>query len=90
MKKLFVSQPMNGRSDEEILSERENVIKTVKSTISDEVEVLDTFFTDNVERTPLMLSEADVAVFVSGWEHARGCSIEHKCCVEYGIDIIYA
>ena len=52
MKKLFVSQPMNGRSDEEILSERENVIKTVKSTISDEVEVLDTFFTDNVERTP--------------------------------------
>ena len=61
MKKLFVSQPMNGRSDEEILSEREN-----------------------------MLSEADVAVFVSGWEHARGCSIEHKCCVEYGIDIIYA
>ena len=53
MKKLFVSQPMNGRSDEEILSERENVIKTVKSTISDEVEVLDTFFTDNVERTPL-------------------------------------
>ena len=48
MKKLFVSQPMNGRSDEEILSERENVIKTVKSTISDEVEVLDTFFTDNV------------------------------------------
>ena len=87
MKKLFVSQPMNGRSDEEILSERENVIKTVKSTISDEVEVLDTFFTDNVES---MLSEADVAVFVSGWEHARGCSIEHKCCVEYGIDIIYA
>lgn len=96
MTKLFVSQPMNGRSDEEILSERKDVIKAVKSAISDEVEVLDSFFTEDA--TPLqylaksieLLSEADVAVFIKGWEHARGCSIEHKCCVEYGVDIIYA
>ena len=44
MTKLFVSQPMNGRSNEEILAERENVIKAVKSTISDEVEVLEHLF----------------------------------------------
>ncbi len=98
MTKIFVSQPMKDRSDEEILAERKDVVNFVESVIPDEIEVLDTFFTDNVERTPLqnlakslgMLSEVDVAVFVRGWEHARGCSIEHKCCVEYGIDIIYA
>ena len=97
MKRLFISQPMKGRTDKEILTERENIIEAVKSTIDDEVEVLDTFFTDHGTKTPLeclaksieMLSDADIAVFLKGWEYARGCSIEHKCCVEYGIDIIY-
>ena len=27
MKKLFISQPMNGKSDEEILAEREEAVK---------------------------------------------------------------
>lgn len=95
MKKIFISQPMRGKTDDEILAERENVIAAVKSTIPDEVEILDTFFTEKM--TPLeylaksleMLSGADIAVFVGGWEYARGCKIEHMCCVEYGIGIIY-
>lgn len=98
MKKIFISQPMRGKSDEEILAERENVIAAVKTTIDDEVVVLDTFITDHRTRTPLqclaksieMLSDADIAIFIGGWEHTRGCQIEHKCCVDYGIDVIYA
>ena len=35
------------------------------------------------------LSKADVAFFSNGWEHSRGCKIEHACAVEYGIPIIY-
>lgn len=31
MKKLFISQPMNGRTDEEILKERKEVIKKQKA-----------------------------------------------------------
>ena len=35
-----------------------------------------------------LLSCADAAVFTKGWEDARGCRIEHSCCVEYGTEII--
>lgn len=34
MKKLFISQPMNGKSDEEILAERDEAIEKAKSLIS--------------------------------------------------------
>ena len=37
MKKVFISQPMRGRSDEEILKERENVIEKAKQKFNDEV-----------------------------------------------------
>lgn len=96
MKKIFISQPMKGKSDEEILSERERIISTLKNEIGD-IDVLDTYFTDHGQHTPLqclakslyVLSDADIAVFAPGWECARGCEIEHKCCVEYGINIMY-
>ena len=35
-----------------------------------------------------LLSKADVAYFVKGWDEARGCKIEHQCAVEYGVDRI--
>lgn len=35
-----------------------------------------------------LLSAADVAYFVKGWEKARGCKIENTCAIEYGIDVI--
>ena len=35
-----------------------------------------------------LLSTADIAYFADGWEEYRGCSIEHKCAIEYGIKII--
>jgi hypothetical protein len=36
----------------------------------------------------LLLSKADAAYFIDGWEDARGCRIEHDCCEAYGIEII--
>ena len=95
MKKLFISQPMRGRSDEEILKERENLIEKAKQKFNDEVEILDSFFSDYngnalgfLGKSIEVLSHADVAVFGSGWDNARGCVIEHKCSEEYGIEII--
>ena len=49
MKKLFISQPMNGRTDEEILKERKEVIKKAESMIGEPVEVIDSFF-ETVQR----------------------------------------
>lgn len=50
MKKLFISQPMNGKTNEQILEERQKAI----SSFDDEIEVIDSFFKDAPhDATPL-------------------------------------
>ena len=97
MKKLFISQPMRGKTNEEILREREKAIASAERELGEKVEVIDSFFQDApAEAKPLwflgksleLLSTADVAYFVPGWEEARGCRIENTCAVEYGITVI--
>lgn len=97
MKKLFISQPMNGKTTDEILSVREKAIASAKRELGEEVEVIDSFFKDApVDAKPLwylaksleLLSTADVAFFAKGWEEARGCRIENTCAIEYGIELV--
>ena len=97
MKKLFISQPMNGKTNVEIKKEREEAIRCAKEMMSDEVEVIDSVFENApAESNPLwylgeslkLLSTANVAFFATGWENARGCKIEHTCAQQYGINII--
>lgn len=100
--KVFISQVMRGLTDEEILKTREEAIKFAKATIDlasgDTIEIIDSFFQSApAEAKPLwflgksleLLSTADVCLFVGDWENARGCRIEHECCVQYGIPRIY-
>lgn len=97
MKRLFVSQPMKDKTDEQILAERNRAIQKAKELLGDDVEVIDSFFR-NVphEAKPLwylaksleLLATADVAYFISGWSEYRGCQIEHFCASEYGINIL--
>ena len=97
MKKLFISQPMKGKTDEQILAERERAIEAAKELVGEEVEVIDSFFqAAPADAKPLwflgksleLLSSADVAYFAPGWNQFRGCKIEHECAVQYGIDRI--
>ena len=95
MKKVFVSQPMRGRTDEEILREREQLETRARERFGDDTQILDSFFKDFdgnalqfLGRSLGVLAEADAAIFGEGWENARGCKIEHTCCEEYGIDVI--
>ena len=99
MKKLFVSQPMRGKSDEEILTERNRIILKAQDALGEAVDPLPSFFKSPAkehENAPVhylansvhMLAEADAAVFAKGWEEARGCRIEHEVCLAYGIDIV--
>ena len=97
MKKLFISQPMNGKTNEEILEVREKAIESAERNLGESVEVIDSFFKDAPrEAKPLwflgksleLLSTADVAYFAKGWENARGCRIENQCAIEYGITVI--
>lgn len=97
MKKLFISQPMKGKADEEILEERKKAIKSAEKMVGEPMEVIDSFFQNApADAKPLwflgksleLLAGADVAYFAEGWQDARGCGIEHTCAVEYGIDRI--
>lgn len=93
--KLFISQPMAGKTDKEILDERERVIRNVKELFPDkEIEEIKSFFEDAPhDATPLwylgesikLLGQADIAYFCKDWEKYRGCCIEHECCVRYSI-----
>ena len=96
MKKLFISQPMRDKTDEEIKTERDNIIKKVTNVLG-EVEVIDSFFESAPhDAKPLwflgksleLLSNADCAYFAEGWKYYRGCKIEHECAVQYGINIV--
>jgi hypothetical protein len=97
MKKLFISQPMKDKTDEEILAVREKAIKSAEKQLGEPVEVIDSFFQSApVGAKPLwflgksleLLSGADIAYFAKGWQEARGCKIENTCAIEYGIPVI--
>lgn len=88
MKKLFISQPMRDKTDEQIKVERKNAIQKATELLGEEVEVIDSFFESAPHDTkPLwflgksmeLLSTADVAYFVKGWDDYRGCRIENTC-----------
>lgn len=102
MKKLFISQPMKDKTDEEILREREQAVREAEKYLKEngmqeEVQLIDSFFQSApVGARPLwflgksleLLSTADLVYFAKGWEEARGCRIEHMCAVQYELQII--
>ena len=98
MKKLFISQPMRDKTDEEIIAERERAIESAKEHLGEDVEVIDSFFKDAPhDAKPLwylaksleILSRADIAYFAKDFDKNRGCTIEHLCTREYGITVVY-
>ena len=102
--RVFISQPMTGRTLEEVKQERENVIAIMQQldkglrTVGHTVEVVDSFDEEafKEQRNPLeclgdcikIMSTCNVVVFVPGWEKSRGCRVEHQCAIEYHISTI--
>lgn len=105
MKKAMLSQPMAGKTNEEIIATRERAIKSLNKL---GYEVVNTLFTDEwyskekmeergVVQIPLCflakslesMSLCHVAYFCKGWEKTRGCRIEHDAAVAYGLKVIY-
>lgn len=103
--KAMLSQPMAGKSEEEIKATREKAIATLKEK---GYEIVNTLFTDKwysneamkdrgVVQIPLRflakslenMSLCHAAYFCKGWEQARGCRLEHDAAVAYGLDVIY-
>lgn len=91
--RIFLSQPMNGLSDDEIIRVR----KLVQKMLTENDELIDSFIPEApASITPLwylgesikLLGSADVVIFAPGWENARGCRIERRCAEEYGIPML--
>lgn len=96
--KVFISQPMRDKTDEQIEQERDNAISYVYNKLGEtDVEVIDSFFKGAPhDAKPLwflgksfeLLSTADMAVFIGDWYKYRGCKMEYEACKEYGIETI--
>ena len=105
MKKAMLSQPMAGKTNEEIVATREKAISVLKEK---GYEIVNTLFTDEwyskdamtergVVQIPLCflakslenMSLCHAAYFCKGWENARGFRIEHEAAVAYGLEILY-
>ncbi len=96
--KLFISQPMNGKTDEEILKVRDEILKEVKENCGEEITLIDSFITDTppsinpaiwyLGQSILLLSKADIVYFGNGWQKARGCVIENAIANAYNLVII--
>lgn len=97
MKKVFISQPMNGKTSGEIATDRADAMEMALELCGD-VEIINSVFTDTVDakneplynlgRSLMLMAEADVVIFCPGWERARGCRIEHDAALMYGVGMI--
>jgi hypothetical protein len=97
--KIFISQPMAGKTDEKIQEERDAAISELKRKYKEPIEIIDSFIKGVPHNAkPLwylgeaikLLGDADLVYFCDGWEHHRGCIIEHQCAVRYGINRSYS
>jgi len=105
VKKAMLSQPMAGKSDQEIVTTREMAVEVLREK---GYEIINTLFTDEwygreamesrgVVQIPLCflakslenMSLCHAAYFCKGWEKTRGCKIEHDAARAYGLEIIY-
>lgn len=96
--KVFISQPIANRSEEEILNERLEVLNKLKKDLkTDNIAIIDSYFEEDEPKSTIhkgayhlgksleLLSTADIAYFCKGWQHARGCLIEKEVCQAYNI-----
>lgn len=105
MKKIMISQPMNGLTEEQIIETRNRFLKFAEN---EKFEIVNTYFQDEwysndamtkrgVVQIPLCflakslenMSLCHIAYFAKGWENARGCRIEHEAALQYGLEIFY-
>ena len=105
MKKIMISQPMNGLTEEQITNAQNKFLEYAKK---ENFEVVNTYFQDEwyskesmssrgVIQIPVCflakslekMSQCNTVYFAKGWENARGCKIEHEVALQYGMEIIY-
>lgn len=93
--KVMISQPMRGKTNEQIKKEREAIVREIELAGDEVLETIFDNFDENASPISYLaksiefLDKADKILFMKGWEQARGCTIEHQVAVKYGKEIIY-
>ena len=103
--KAMISQPMAGKTDEEIVETREKAkaeleelgYELINALLTDERYSKEAMAERGVAQVPLCylakslenMSLCHAACFCKGWENARGCRIEHDAAVAYGLEALY-
>ena len=103
--KAMISQPMAGKTAEEIDETREAAIEELKKR---GYEVQNTCYNDDwcedmekthkdadrlalclLARSLFDMSRCDAVYFCKGWDNTRGCRIEYFAALSYNLDILY-
>lgn len=100
MKKLFVSMPMAGMTDEEIKDKLLVHKMNLERLMSTKFELINTCITEMPDdginhgvwylgKSITLMSQADLVYFVDGWNESRGCRLEHLIAEDYGVECVY-
>lgn len=94
--KIMISQPMKGKTNEQIREERAELVTRLQE---EGLEVVDTVFENApadediaiyiLSQSIRYIGKVDAVYFMKGWEKARGCKIEHEVAVQYGKQVFY-
>ena len=96
MKKLFVSVPMKGRTEEEIKASIQKMKKIAEIYEGEEMELIDSYIDEEppencnrgiwfIAKSIEMLAEADVFIGIHESYDWNGCQIERETAKKYGI-----
>lgn len=99
MKKLFVSVPMKGRTQEEIKKSIEKMHKIAEIITGEELELIDSVVADRppvggkesvwyLSKSIEFLSQADLVIGISDCYEWNGCAVEREVAERYDIPFI--
>lgn len=97
---VFISQPMNGLSKEEIRKQFEEASADVRELLGPEAICVNAYTdlepTGNVNRGVAFMEHSlhvmapcDYIYYADGWEDSPGCRIEHLVASTYGIGTLW-
>lgn len=95
--KVFLSHPMNGLSESEIMSIRDSAY-TYLQAVYGNIKIIDNLHLYeapkgagrlwHLGRSIQQLEEADAIYFCGDWEDARGCCVEERVARYYGLKVL--
>lgn len=103
MIKVFISQPFSGKTKEEVMKQRDNIVEKVKKFVNDEITVINQYDQDPppvdmgcqnervfyLGNSIKLMSTADLIVFSKDFKDAFGCMCEDYIADMYGFYVLY-